>query len=83
MKRKRDDKVKQISQEEYEEMMKEFEKDSKLRSFRDPVMDKIFNAMLEDFEKRRKQHVICKVASIVAGIAIVLNLLRGNPIAFR
>ena len=71
MKRKKDEKEKQMAREEYEEMMKEFEKDSKLRSFCNPVMDRTFYAMLDDFEKNYKRRMICRVASITAGILIV------------
>ncbi len=71
MRRKKDEKEKQIAREEYEEMMKEFEKDSKLRSFRNPVIDRTFYAMLDDFEKNYKRRMICRVASIAAGIVIV------------
>ncbi len=62
---------KRISDEEYESMMQQFEEDSQTRDFRDPFMDRIFQATLDNVMAENRKRRICRVASIAAGIVII------------
>lgn len=66
---------KESAEEWYERINKQFEEDSKTQDFSDPEMDKWFADMLDKKVRKSRSGKIAKVASIVAGIVLVLSVV--------
>ncbi len=66
---------KESAEEWYERINKQFEEDSKTQDFSDPEMDKWFAEMLDKKMRKSRRCKIAKVASIAAGIVLVLSVV--------
>jgi len=69
-----ENKDKERIQQEYDEMMKQFERDSHFNDYSDPEMDKWFNDTLDQEFKKSRRRKILNVAGIAAAIILAVGL---------